>query len=56
MRVLMATLMATIAASAAAAGNGDAVPFELDRNVILVPVRVAGRGPYLAMIDTGTDP
>jgi predicted aspartyl protease len=56
MRMLMAALVATMAASTAADAKPDAVPFELDRNVILVPVRVAGRGPYLAMIDTGTDP
>ena len=32
------------------------VPCELDRNVLLVSVKIAGRGPYLMMLDTGTYP
>jgi len=47
---------ALLAAVSPASPDGSAVPFELDRNVILVPVRIAKHGPYLAMIDTGTDP
>jgi predicted aspartyl protease len=32
------------------------VPFELDRHVILVSVKISGQGPYLMMLDTGTYP
>jgi len=44
------------AGCAIAAGLPADVPFELFHNVILVPVHLGDRGPYLAMIDTGTDP
>jgi predicted aspartyl protease len=49
-------LAASLLAAISSASTGGAVPFELDRNVILVPVRIGQHGPYLAMIDTGTDP
>jgi predicted aspartyl protease len=55
-RTLIAALLAMVAISSTAAETPDAVPFELDRNVILLPVMIGERGPYLAMIDTGTDP
>lgn len=52
----VALVLAAIASVAEAPKDAPAVPFELVRNVVLVPARVDGRGPYLAMIDTGTAP
>jgi predicted aspartyl protease len=45
-------LLATAPLSAAT----PTAPIELDRNVLLVEVEIDGHGPYLAMLDTGTDP
>jgi predicted aspartyl protease len=46
-----------LAGVAAAAGAGiPEVPIELDRNILFVQVKIDGRGPFLAMLDTGTDP
>ncbi len=45
-----------LALLAAVSSPAQSVPFELDRNVILVPIRIGQHGPYLAMLDTGTDP
>jgi predicted aspartyl protease len=39
-----------------AAGSSGAVAFDFFRHEILVEVNLGDRGPYLAMIDTGTDP
>ena len=52
------TVCATLGlvAGAAAAGSPADVPFEFFHDVILVQVHLGNRGPYLAMIDTGTDP
>lgn len=52
----LAVSIACMSAPAFGAEPVSDVPFELDRNVIVVPVLVNERGPYLAMIDTGTDP
>jgi predicted aspartyl protease len=55
-RATIAVVAGLLAAGSWASKSFEGVPFELDRNVILVPVRIGEHGPYLAMIDTGTDP
>lgn len=54
--LLLTLVAATGAARALGAAPAAAVPFELFHDVILTEVRVGSNGPYLAMIDTGTDP
>lgn len=48
--------LAVSAASAIAADSPADVPFEFFHNEILVEVHLGDHGPYIAMIDTGSDP
>ncbi|WP_345224899.1 aspartyl protease family protein [Hymenobacter koreensis] len=35
--------------------NSVRMPFQLERNLVVVPVQLNGRGPYYFMLDTGAD-
>ena len=58
---ILVTFLEPVASNAAnpapnvVTGTAD-VPIELYRDEILVEVRLQDRGPYLAVLDTGTDP
>jgi predicted aspartyl protease len=54
----IAAVLVLLAGFTPARGGDEAVeiPFELTHDVILLSVRIDGRGPYLMMLDTGTDP
>jgi predicted aspartyl protease len=53
---LGAALTLLCAGSARAGDGAREAPIELDRNILFVQTEIDGHGPYLAMLDTGTDP
>jgi Aspartyl protease len=54
----IAAVLVLLAGFTPARGDGEAVevPFEFTHDVILLSVKIDGRGPYVMMLDTGTDP
>jgi predicted aspartyl protease len=54
--VALSVALSPLAALSPVLAQPVSVPFELYRHEILVTVRLEDRGPYVAMIDTGTDP
>ena len=54
--VRTAACLLAVVASSLAQEQPIEVPFETERNLIFVQVKLNGRGPYTMMVDTGTDP
>ena len=55
-RFVFIGLFLAISVNAAPAKDPNTIPFEFFHNEILVECHIDNKGPYLAMIDTGTDP
>ena len=49
-------ILAVLTLGTLAAGQSSEVPFDFIHNEIVVRVMINGKGPFNAMIDTGTDP
>jgi len=54
--VVLTVLLAVPEGARPATSAAVEAPLELDRNILLVQVDIDGHGPFLAMLDTGTDP
>ena len=55
-RIFATAACLLVALSAFAQEQPIEVPFETERNLIFVEVKLNGRGPFMMMLDTGTDP
>ena len=55
-RALIVLLMAAGLGRAQAAKPPVEIPFEFEHNQIIVPVKIAGKGPFNMLLDTDTDP
>ena len=55
-QIIISTIFAVVSISLSSAAQSVEVPFDFIHNEIVVKVMINGKGPFSAMIDTGTDP